>query len=134
MKIHNSVWIAALPALLACGSGFEAASDTGSEGGSDAASLDSTVTDAMSHMDVASDLGLVETSAVDTGPSDTGMADTRVTDTGIADTGPKDTGASDACAKSCSDMVCPAGEHCCSSIEIDGCALCIAGTGDICPG
>ena len=144
MQIHNSIWFAALPALIACGTSFEAASDTGSDSGGDAASFDSTVTDTMSHMDVVSDVGLVETSAADTGPTDTGAADTRVTDTGTADTrvpdtgtvdtGPKDTGAPDACAKSCSDIMCPVGEHCCPSIEINGCASCIIGTGDICPG
>jgi hypothetical protein len=134
MQIHNSIWYAALPALFACGSSFEATSDTGNDGGSNPVSLDSTVADTTSHMDVASDLGLVETSAADTGPTDTGAADTRVTDTGMMDTGPKDTGAPDACAKSCSDTVCPTGEHCCPSIEINGCALCITGTGDICPG
>jgi hypothetical protein len=136
MQIRRSVWIVALPALAvlaACGSTFEVASEAGSEGGGDSAtSLDSTATDTTPPVDAAGDMG--KGSAPDTGPTDTGLPDTRVTDTGIVDTGPKDTGAPDACAKTCSDLVCPVGEHCCASIEVEGCALCITGTGDICPG
>jgi hypothetical protein len=147
MPIRPSVWIAALPALvLACGSTFEASSDPGSDSGgeADAAPLDSTAREASHSVDATSDLSAVDTSvgdtgvsdtghSADTGPVDTGAADSRPADTG-AETGPKDTGAPDACPRTCSDMVCPVGEHCCGSIEIHGCASCTVGTGDICPG
>lgn len=134
MHIRHFAWLMTFPALVACGSSFGQASDTETDGGGDGASLDSAATDATPLVDVAGDLGAVETSASDTGLTDTSTADSPPEDTGTVDTGAKDTGGVDACPKSCSDMVCPSGEHCCGSIAIDGCALCIVGTGAICPG
>jgi hypothetical protein len=182
MRIRNLVWFMAFQGLVACGSSFEQVSE--SDGGGDAASLDSMATDTTPPVDVLGDLSAVETGAdtgltdtstadsqpddtgtitadtgpidtggpdtrpedtgtVDTGPKDTGTVDTGPKDTGTVDTGPKDTGTLDtgpkdtgvdACPKSCSEVMCPTGKHCCGSIEINGCASCIAGTGDICPG
>jgi hypothetical protein len=138
MHTRPFVWIASCATLLACGNGFEA-EGTGSDSGTDA----TPAAESSLPADATSDLRVAETSPPDTGPTDTGSADTRSKDTGsTADTGPKDTGPPDAegndtsvpCAPSCAAVVCPKGDHCCTSLSTACPTTCVPGTDLICPG